>query len=238
MIPKKIHYCWFGGNIIPKELKKYIKTWKKYCPDYEIKLWTEENFDINACEFVKKAYEAKKWAFVSDYARLKIIYEEGGIYLDTDVELLKNLDELLVNNNFFPIQQSQNICATGLGFGAIKGSKVIKEMLDVYENTEFDLNNLDMLACPYLNNKVLEKYNYKNNDEIQYFDNNDIAIYPSKYFDPISPGKAQNLISDDTFSIHHYSYSWGKSTDRIKRKIINIIGQDRINNIKKIIKRS
>lgn len=238
MIPKKIHYCWFGEKKIPKELKKYIKTWKKYCPDYEIILWNEDNFDIKCCKFVEDAYIAKKWAFVSDYARLKIIYDEGGIYLDTDVELLKNLDDLLVNENFFPIQQSQNICATGLGFGAIKGSKVIEQLLSVYENTTFDKENLEKIACPYLNDLILKKYKYVNDGGIQYFDDNKVAIYPSKYFDPVAPGNTKNLLCDDSYSIHHYSYSWGNKKNILKRKIINFIGQDKINNIKKYIKRS
>ncbi len=91
MIPKMIHYCWFGGKPLPKDVLDCIKTWKKYCPDYEIKRWDESNFDVNSHPFMKAAYEAKAWAFVSDYARLKVVYDNGGIYLDTDVELLKNL---------------------------------------------------------------------------------------------------------------------------------------------------
>lgn len=91
MIPKIIHYCWFGGNSLPSDVLKCIKTWEKYCPDYEIKRWDESNFDVNSHPFIKAAYESKAWAFVSDYARLKVVYENGGIYLDTDVELLKNL---------------------------------------------------------------------------------------------------------------------------------------------------
>lgn len=94
MIPKVIHYCWFGNNPLPNDVKKCIKSWEKYCPDYEIKRWDEHNFDVYQNEFIKSAYDAKAWAFVSDYARLKIIYDEGGIYLDTDVELQKNLDGL------------------------------------------------------------------------------------------------------------------------------------------------
>ena len=117
-IPKVIHYCWFGGNPLPKSAEKCIKSWQKYCPDYEIVCWNEENFDITQNRYAKEAYEAGKWAFVSDYARLKVIFDHGGIYLDTDVELLKNIDFLLRNACFFGIQQQDNMCATGLGFGA------------------------------------------------------------------------------------------------------------------------
>ena len=95
MIPKIIHYCWFGGNPLPEQVKKMISTWKKYCPDYEIKEWNESNFNLDTCIYAKEAYTTKKWAFITDYVRLKVIYDYGGIYMDTDVEVCKNLDELL-----------------------------------------------------------------------------------------------------------------------------------------------
>ena len=110
MIPKVIHYCWFGGNPLPKDVKKCIKSWKKYAPDYEIIEWNEYNFDINCHPFVKTAYEAKAWAFVSDFARLKVIYDNGGIYFDTDVELVKNPDFLLENQCYIGVQQSGHLC--------------------------------------------------------------------------------------------------------------------------------
>ena len=124
MIPKVIHYCWFGNNPLPFEVKKCIDSWKKICPDYEIKRWDETNFDVYQNDFIKSAYESKAWAFVSDYARLKIVYDEGGIYLDTDVELKKSLDELRKNEGFFAIQQEGHYCATGLGFGAKKENEI------------------------------------------------------------------------------------------------------------------
>ena len=120
MIPKIIHYCWFGGNPLPMDVKKCIESWKEKCPDYEIKCWDESNFDVNAHPFTKAAYEAKAWAFVSDYARLRVVYDNGGIYLDTDVELLKNIDFLLPYEGYIGVQQAGCYCTTGLGFGAIK----------------------------------------------------------------------------------------------------------------------
>ena len=98
MIPKIIHYCWFGGKPLPDEAKKLISTWKKYCPDYDIREWNENNFDINDCFYVKEAFEAKKWAFITDYVRLKVLYDYGGVYMDTDVEVCKPLDDLLSYN--------------------------------------------------------------------------------------------------------------------------------------------
>ena len=119
MIPKKIHYCWFGGNPLPELAIKCLESWKKYCPDYEIIEWNETNFNLDSCEYVREAYQAKKWAFVSDYARLKVVYDNGGIYLDTDVELIKSLDRLLKNKSFFGTETT-GVVATGLGFGAEK----------------------------------------------------------------------------------------------------------------------
>lgn len=235
MIPKKIHYCWFGGNKLPKEVKKCIKSWKKYCPDYEIIQWNESNFDINCNDFVKKAYENKSWAFVSDYARLKIIYEQGGIYLDTDVELLKNLDDLLSHTSFFGVQQADNQVNTGLCFGAEKGANIVNEMLKEYDYIEFDIHNKEQIICPILNTKALFNYGFVFSDEIQNIDNN--YLYPPKYFDPIAPGDSKNLMNHKTYSIHHYSATWTKKGNRIKRMIINLIGQERINRVKRIIKR-
>lgn len=236
MIPKKIHYCWFGGKPLPTDVKNCIKSWKKYCPDYEIIQWDESNFDINCNHFIKGAYSAKAWAFVSDYARLKIIYEHGGIYLDTDVELLRNLDDLLSNKCYLPVQQCQNLVATGLGFGAERGSQIIRDLLKEYDNLQFDKDKKEQLACPIINSRVLQKYGFKISDNIIYLDNDNIAIYPPKYFDPIAPDSVTNLMCECTYSIHHYSASWTKKGNRLKRKIVNMIGQEKVNKLKRINK--
>ena len=133
MIPKVIHYCWFGGKKIPLEFRRYMKSWRKFCPDYEIREWNESNFDVFAHPFTKSAYEAKAWAFVSDYARLKVVYEHGGIYLDTDVELLKSFDELLMEQGFAGMERP-GVVALGLGFGAEPKHPLIKEFMEYYEN--------------------------------------------------------------------------------------------------------
>lgn len=229
MIEKKIHYCWFGGKEMPNDMKKYIQSWKEKCPDYEIILWDETNFDINCCKFVKDAYNAKAWAFVSDYARLKIIYENGGIYLDTDVELLKNLDSLLENDFFIGTQQCENLYTTGLGFGAVKNNPIVEKMLSEYDDISFDTKN-KFMACPYLNTSAVKSFGFTCVDRIQKIDN--CVVYPPKYFDPFSPGQSTNLLDDDTISIHHYSASWTKKGNRLKRKLINLIGQNKINKLK------
>lgn len=233
MIPKKIHYCWFGKKRLPKELEGYIKTWRKFCPDYEIIEWNETNFDVDSHPFMKAAYEAKAWAFVSDYARLKIVYDNGGIYLDTDVEIMRNLDFLLVNQCFIGVQQLGNLCATGLGFGAEVSNQVVLAMMKKYDDLIFDINKKRELACPILNNSVIQSLGYKYVDEIVQLKH--ITVFPSKFMDPISPGNSKNLICEDTFFVHHYSASWENTRKRVKRRVINKIGQNRLNLLKKIL---
>lgn len=236
MIPKKIHYCWFGGKPLPPLAKKCIDSWKKKCPDYEIVEWNETNFDIECSKFVKDAYANGAWAFVSDYARLKIIYENGGIYLDTDVEVLKNLGPLLEEKCYFAVQQDGSLVATGLGFGGEKGSIILKEMLDLYDNTVFDNDKREDIACPILNTLVLKKHGYEYSEEKIYLEDIDTTIFPPKYFDPIAPGDSKDLSCAETFSIHHYSATWTPKKTRLKRTIVNILGQKNVNKIKKIFK--
>ena len=136
MIPKKIHYIWLGGNPLPEEYKKYIEGWQKYCPDYEIKRWDETNLDIDLFNYCRQAYDNKKWAFASDVFRYYVLYKEGGIYLDTDVELLKPLDSFLKEKLFLGFEKKEFV-APGLILGAEKGNEIIKELLDDYENRSF-----------------------------------------------------------------------------------------------------
>lgn len=234
MIPKIIHYCWFGGKDLPKSVEKCIKSWEKYCPEYKIVKWDESNFDINCHPFIKKAYETHNWAFVSDYARLKIIYENGGIYLDTDVELIKNIDFLLNNHCYLGVEQSGHYIATGLGFGAIQKSEIVYDMLSVYDTIEFNERNRNNIACPLLNTIPLKKMGYIYKDDIQIMGNT--TIFPPKYFDPLAPGNTENLLCEDTVSIHHYNASWTSWHQRIKRKIVRLIGADRVIKIKEMIK--
>lgn len=236
MIPKKIHYCWFGNNPIPAELKKYMKSWKKYCPDYEIICWNETNFNIDCHPFVRSAYDAKAWAFVSDYARLKVIYENGGIYLDTDIELLKSLDSFLKHDFFIGIQQAGGrdyaYATTGLGYGASQYNNVVREMLEEYDSIDFKDDEKGNYACPILNSNVLRKYGYEPANEIKYYDG--IVVYPSEYFDPFSTGAAEMLLTSNTVSIHHYSASWMGNKERIRRRITNIIGISNVARLKKV----
>lgn len=226
MIPKKIHYCWFGKNPLPGDVKRCIESWRKYCPDYEIIEWNENNFDINCHDFVKKAYEAKCWAFVSDYARLRIIYENGGIYLDTDVELLKSLDSLLEKECYVGVQQAGHYIATGLGFGAVQFHPMVKSMLDQYEEIVFNPERKKELACPHLNTKAFKNYGFCYQDKIQVIKG--ASVFPPRYFDPYSTGDTCNLRCSDTISIHHYSATWTNGRQRCKRKLARLIGENRI----------
>ena len=232
MIPKIIHYCWFGGKSLPSDVEECIQSWKKFCPDYAIKRWDESNFDINIHPFIKAAYDAKAWAFVSDYARLKVVYDNGGIYLDTDVELLKNLDFLRENKCYIGIQQNEYICTTGLGFGATKHNPVVQKMLLKYDDLTFCNENRLSVACPRLNNAVIYEYGEIIKDSIT--DLGDVVVYPPKYFDPYG---GKNLLCDDTCSIHHYSASWTSERNKFKRKIARIIGQNNIIKVKDLLKR-
>lgn len=238
MIPKIIHYCWFGGNEEPSDVKKCIESWKKYCPDYVIKRWDETNYCYQQNFYTAEAYLEKKWAFVSDYARLDIIYQNGGIYLDTDVELVKSLDDIIAKNNFFfALEKDTNIqsgistinVATGLGFGAEKGNEVLKSMIEQYYNIHFKtINGLDLTPCPVRNTSALKKYGLILKDQIQYFEGG--TIYPSEYFCPIECSSDVVNFTDNTVSIHHYSASWKNSNEKmlyririIKRKIVKKI---------------
>lgn len=208
MIPKIIHYCWFGGNPLPKLAQRCITSWKKYCPDYEIKEWNESNFDLNCCDFVKEAYQAKKWAFISDYARLKVIYEEGGIYLDTDVEVIKKID-IFLDNKCFLGEETSGFINTGLGFGAEKGNIIVGEMLGMYAGKHFKLDDgsYDMIPCPEKNTEPLKKYGYIFSGE-KTWKGEDVVVYPPEYFCPLNYETGEKHITDNTYSIHLYNSSW------------------------------
>ncbi len=207
MIPRVIHYCWFGENHFSEQALKCIRSWKRYCPDYKIIEWNESNFDIHCNQYVEQAYSLKKWAFVSDYARLSVIYNEGGIYLDTDVELLKGLDDLIVSEAFFA-QEIGGMVNTGLGFGAEKGNIVVKKMMDEYENVKFILKNdeIDMLPCPIRNTKVLYDFGYRKNGKTQTVKN--VTIYAADFFCPFDYIKKRMKLTANTYSIHHYEGTW------------------------------
>lgn len=232
MIPKVIHYCWFGGKKLPAKVTQCIQSWKRLCPDYKIVRWDESNFDVNGHPFMKAAYEAKAWAFVSDYARLKIIYENGGVYLDTDVELLKNLDLLLEDPCYIGIQQTENLCTTGLGFGAERGSPVVLRMMREYDGLEFSRGNKLKIACPWLNDRAIRSFGAFDRNEVTKLP--EVTIYPPRFFDPWSTGETSNLLCGETVSIHHYAASWAEGPQRWKRKFAMLLGPENVARLKTI----
>lgn len=260
-IPKIIHYCWFGHNPKPKLAEMCIKSWKKYCPDYQIIEWNEDNFDVTKNRYCKEAYEAGKWAFVTDYARLYILYNYGGVYFDTDVELRRNIDEVLNNHCFMAIENSTRcvLVNTGLGLGAEKNTPIIKDMLNSYENIGFYDENgqQDITTCTVRNTSVLKKYGYVEKNCFQSIA--EAKIYPTEYFSPMEMESGKLRITKNTFSIHHYSLSWTPKENQLARKrylrklkiknifynirvlpnnvILLILGKERYLNLKKWMKK-
>ena len=218
MIPKIIHYCWFGGNSLPDEYKKYIDSWKKLCPDYEIKEWNESNYDVSKNKYMFDAYNVKKWAFVPDYARFDIIYEYGGFYLDTDVELVKSLDELIELKGYLGFETAEYVNG-GLGFGAEKGNSLIKELRDMYENISFynEDSTLNLLPSPHYITNCLKKHGLKLNNKQQMIQ--DITIFPSDYFAAKDYFTGKINLTDNTVSIHQFSASWQSIWDHMILKI-------------------
>ncbi|HAO07959.1 MAG TPA: glycosyl transferase [Chryseobacterium sp.] len=207
MIPKIIHYCWFGKGEKSPLIKRCIDSWKKFCPEYQIIEWNETNFDIHSSKYCKEAYENKMWAFVSDYARLKIIYENGGIYLDTDVELLRNLDFLL-DDTFFCGFELNTAINTGIGFGAVINSKIAKKMLDEYGGISFveESGRFNKTPCTFYNSNALIKEGAVLNNTFQ--TREDFTIYPTDFFSPKSYETGIVKRTSNTVSIHHFTSSW------------------------------
>lgn len=216
MIPKKIHYCWFGKNDMPDSHKRYVEGWGRCCPDYEIILWNEKNYDYTKNRYMLQAYEAKKWGFVPDYARLDIIYKEGGIYLDTDVEMLSSYDDLLQNKAFVGLEDFGRV-NLGQGFGACAGNLIIKEMMDEYDSLEFVKRDgsLNLIASPRYQTEILKKHGLNLSGEYQDLDQ--IVVYPEKVFCPLSMRTHCLTSNRYTKSIHHFAGSWlDDETQKIK----------------------
>lgn len=220
-IPKIINYCWFGGNEKPEIVKKCINSWKKYCPSYKIVEWNENNFDITINSYVQEAYYKKRYAFVSDFARLWIVYNNGGIYLDTDVELIRNIDELTKYDAFFSSEDNINI-NTGLGFGSKKKNEVLKLLMDDYDNIKFikEDGSIDKTTCPIRNTKTIRKYL---KDEKVVFDKkivyNNMCFLPKEYFCPLDYETKKMKKTNNTYAIHWFSGTWMTKTEKLKKLI-------------------
>lgn len=238
MIPKKIHYCWFGGNPLPDSAIKCINSWKKYFPEYEIIQWDENNFDITFNKYAFEAYNNKKYAFFTDVARLYIIYTYGGIYFDVDVEVIKKYNDLIECEAFFGIE-SERLVNTGLGFGAEKGNKLVKELLDDYNNISFIQkdNTLDLTTCPIRNSEIFKKHGFVLNNKVEVKDN--VVVYSKDFFNPFERGTGKLNINENTHSIHWFNTSWQTNGVKMRIKLLKpirrIFGMERYNKLKEII---
>ena len=222
-VPKIIHYCWFGTGKMPPLAEKCIKSWRKHCPDYEIICWNEENFDFCQNRYAKEAYDAKKWAFVSDYARLKILFEHGGIYLDTDVELIKPLDPLIQSSGFMGFDDN-GLISTGLGFACEKGNELVGFLLQDYDDLPFVLadGSYDLTPCPDRNTETMVKHGFEPKKGDQVFMG--IHILPEDYLCPVKYYTGKKLMTKNTFSIHHFCASWTSATAKRTLFLKRIVG--------------
>ena len=224
---KYIHYCWFGNNPLPKLAKKCIKSWKKYLPDYEIIEWNESNLDIHECKFVEQAYESKKWAFVADYARTKALYEMGGIYFDTDMEVLKNIDDLFKDDTFLGVEDSGKI-AVGVWYEKESKSYISSKLLKFYQTCEgFDPESVFAYSIPKIITDLIGDKNFVlGKKEIQKLNHN-ITIYPREYFYPLSYDRQNNIFTENTCMIHYYDASWVPKYQQRENKIYRTLGREK-----------
>ncbi len=206
MIPKKIHYCWFGGNPLPELAQKCIESWKKFCPDYEIIEWNENNFDINYNAYVKEAFEEKKWAFITDVARLYALVNYGGIYMDTDVEVLKPLDGFLEESAFSGFESEERI-PTGI-MAAEVGQPLFQELLDDYKGAHFrrEDGTLDYTTNVTRITNVCLKHGLVLNNTKQTVAG--FTLYESEYFCPKDSETGKVRLTENTHAIHHFDGSW------------------------------
>ena len=218
MIPKTIHYCWFGRNPLPKSAVKCIDSWRKFFPDYEIKEWNEDNFDVNSIPYTAEAYQAKKYAFVSDYARFWILYHYGGVYFDTDVEVIKPMDDIIERGAFMGIEVEAGdstpypLVAPGLGIAVEAGHEFYEQLLDYYSKIHFRDSNgvLNQETVVHHTSRLLVKAGMKPMNDIQNVSG--IWIYPQDYFNPLDSLTGRLSKTDNTRSIHWYSATWQNSS--------------------------
>lgn len=251
MIPKKIHYCWFGRKPLPDSAKKCIASWRKYLPGYEIIEWNEDNFDVRSIPYTAQAYDAGKYAFVSDYARFKILYEHGGLYFDTDVEVIKPMDDVIARGPFMGVEiglcgekgyrQSEiTLVAPGLGLGAFPKMKIYEDIIHHYITSKFYIadGRMETKTVGEHVTAILSEHGLRHCAEIQFID--EIAIYPPDWFNPLDDATGRLRITHNTVCIHWYAKSWIENSTPFRvwssRMLHRIIGTKRTGQIKKIFK--
>lgn len=240
MIPKIIHYCWFGGKPLPELAKQCIRSWKKYCPDFEIKEWNESNSPLHLFPFVEEAVKAKKWAFVSDVIRLYALATEGGIYMDTDVELLKPLESFCIHHAFSGYERDSNKIQTAI-MGAEPNAEWVLDNLSIYKKLHFDFNTIYYQSI--INNYLLSDLLASKGLILdgKYYESDYVTIYPKDYFCPMSCGSHFIEKNENTVCIHYYSFSWADVItfkQHLRKQLIALLGEKRfrtiVNSIRKI----
>lgn len=214
MIPKTIHYCWFGGKELPKLARKCVASWEKFCPEYQIIRWDESNFDLDSNDYTRMCVAEKKWAFLSDYVRLKVVAEHGGIYFDTDVELLRAPDELLQYEAFFGFETPEFV-NTGMGFGSEAGGTAVRAMLEEYEPLLDGRHGV--VSCPGLNTAALVKLGLRQDGVRQ-----NVAgaeILPSDWLNPYESTTGRLTKTKNTVSVHWYTGAWLSRSQRLRLMI-------------------
>lgn len=228
MIPKKIHYCWFGGNKMPKSAVKCIKSWKKFFPDYEIIEWNEDNYDVKKNQYIWEAYKMKKYAFVSDFARFDILYHEGGLYFDTDVEVIKNFDKIIQEGGFMGCEVDGSnekqvphgiLVNPGLGLAAKPKLDLYKEIIEYYNQQKFlkPDGSMNMETVVTRTTDILMRHGLNDIKGIQKVAG--ITIYPADFFNPRNNNTGALQKTENTHAIHWYSQSWVTTTDRLRSKL-------------------
>lgn len=243
MIPKKIHYIWLGGNPLPPLAKKCLSSWQKFMPDYEIVRWDESNLDFNTCDYASEAYRAKKWAFASDYARFKILYEQGGIYLDTDVELIRSLEPILELGPYMGFEidctdEENGSVAAGLGLAANPGLGLYKDILDSYERDHFvkDDGSCDLTTVVERVTDILRGKGLREVSGIQEVAG--VRIYPTEYFCPKDPRNLRLNLTENSYSIHHFDGSWTTGKQKFHKRIAGVLGPTATSFVKRMLGRS
>ena len=222
MIPKIIHYCWFGRGEKPELAKKCIASWRRFCPDFEIREWNEDNCGDLAIPFMAEAYAAKKYAFVSDVMRLVVLEQYGGVYFDTDVEVLRDISPLLEDEGFIGFENDRFV-NSGQVLAAIPHHPVIGAMIAEYKTLHF-LNpdgSFNAVGCPHLNSDVMERFGLVRNGQEQLVAG--IHVYPEDYFNPMDSTTGKLTKTEHTYSIHWYSMSWLPKRTQRKAKLGRVV---------------
>ena len=241
-IPKVIHYCWFGGSPLPKSARRCIDSWKRFFPNFEIREWNESNFEVDMIPFTREAYARKKWAFVSDFARFWVLYHYGGLYFDTDVEVIRPMDDILARGAFMGIERDADRISVnpGLGLGAVPGMALFRMILEYYAGLHYiDENGLPMPGTVVKHTTdVLLRNGFVAEDRIQQIAG--IWIYPNDWFNPLDDATGRLTVTENTCSIHHYSKTWvdhyGPLRIWVTRRLHRFFGIDSLQKLKKMIK--